>query len=39
MIDRPDPRAHAEFHGQVLGISLNEDIGGWVVIGSEPGLR
>ena len=39
VIDCPDPRALAEFHCQVLGMRVNEDIDGWVVIGSEPGLR
>ena len=39
VIDCPDPRALAEFYCQVLGMSINQDIGGWVVIGSRPGLR
>lgn len=39
VIDCPDPRALAEFYCQVLGMSVNEDIDGRVVIGSEPGLR
>ncbi len=39
MIDCPGPRALAEFYCQVLGMRVNEDTGGWVVIGSEPGLR
>jgi catechol 2,3-dioxygenase-like lactoylglutathione lyase family enzyme len=39
VIDCPDPRALAEFYCQVLGMRVNEDTGGWVVIGSEPGLR
>ncbi len=39
MIDCPDPRALAKFYCQVLGMRVNEDIDGWVVIGSKPGLR
>jgi catechol 2,3-dioxygenase-like lactoylglutathione lyase family enzyme len=39
VIDCPDPRALAEFYCQVLGVRVNEDIDGWVVIGLEPGLR
>jgi len=39
VIDCPDPRALAKFYCQVLGMRVNEDIDGWVVIGSEPGLR
>lgn len=39
MIDCPDPRALAEFYCQVLGMRINENIGGWVVIGSGPGRR
>ena len=39
MIDCPDPRALAEFYCRVLGMRVNEDTGGWVVIGSGPGLR
>jgi len=39
VIDCPDPRALAEFYCQVLGMGVNEDTGGWVVTGSEPGLR
>lgn len=39
VIDCPDPRALAEFYCQVLGMRVNEDIGDWVVIGLEPGLR
>ena len=39
VIDCPDPRALAEFYCQVLGMRINEDIDGWVVIGLEPGLR
>jgi catechol 2,3-dioxygenase-like lactoylglutathione lyase family enzyme len=39
VIDCPDPRALAEFYCQVLGMSVNEDDGDWVVIGLEPGLR
>jgi catechol 2,3-dioxygenase-like lactoylglutathione lyase family enzyme len=33
VIDCPDPRALAEFYCQVLGMRINEDIDGWVVIG------
>ena len=39
VIDCPDPRALAEFYCEVLGMRVNEDAGGWVVIGSGPGLR
>lgn len=39
VIDCPNPRALAEFYCQVLGMRINEDIDGWVVIGSGPGLR
>jgi catechol 2,3-dioxygenase-like lactoylglutathione lyase family enzyme len=39
VIDRPDPRALAEFYCQILGMRINEDIDGWVVIGSESGFR
>jgi len=39
VIDCPDHRALAMFYCQVLGMRVNEDIDGWVVIGSEPGLR
>ena len=39
VIDCPDPRALAEFYCQVLGMTVNEDISDWVVIGTRPGLR
>ena len=39
VIDCPDPRALAEFYCQVLGMRINEDIDGWVIIGSGPGHR
>lgn len=39
VIDCPDPRALARFYCQVLGMTVSEDTGGWVVIGSQPGLR
>lgn len=39
VIDCPDPRALAEFYCQVLGMRVNEDAEGWVVIGLEPGRR
>lgn len=39
VIDCPDPRALAQFYCHVLGMGVNEDTGGWVVIGSGPGLR
>jgi len=39
VIDCPDPRALAQFYCQMLGMKVNEDIDGWVVIGAEPGLR
>ena len=39
VIECPEPRALAEFCCQALGMRVNEDAGGWVVIGSQPGLR
>jgi hypothetical protein len=39
VIDCPDPLELAHFYCRVLGMRVNENIGGWVVIGSEPGLR
>jgi catechol 2,3-dioxygenase-like lactoylglutathione lyase family enzyme len=39
VIDCPDPRALAEFYCQVLAMRINEDIDGWVVIGSGHGQR
>jgi len=39
VIDCPGPRALAELCCQVLGMRVNEDIDGWVVIGAGPGLR
>jgi catechol 2,3-dioxygenase-like lactoylglutathione lyase family enzyme len=39
VIDCPDPRALARFYCRVLGVQINEDIDGWVVIGTEPRLR
>jgi catechol 2,3-dioxygenase-like lactoylglutathione lyase family enzyme len=39
VIDCPDPRALALFYCQVLGMRINEDIDGFVVIGAAPGLR
>jgi catechol 2,3-dioxygenase-like lactoylglutathione lyase family enzyme len=39
VIDCPDPRALAEFYCQVPGMRINDDMDGWVVIGSGPGLR
>jgi len=39
VIDCPDPRSLAGFYCQVLGMRVNEDTDGWVVIGSGPGLR
>jgi catechol 2,3-dioxygenase-like lactoylglutathione lyase family enzyme len=39
VIDCPDPRALAGFYCRVLGMRVNEDLDGWVVIGLEPGLR
>jgi catechol 2,3-dioxygenase-like lactoylglutathione lyase family enzyme len=39
VIDCPDPRALAGFYCRVLGMRVNEDLDGWVVIGPEPGLR
>lgn len=34
MIDCPDPRALAEFYCRVLGMTISEDLGDWVVIGA-----
>jgi hypothetical protein len=39
VIDCTDPRTLAKFYCQVLGMRVNEDIDGWLVIGSEPGPR
>ena len=39
VIDCPDPRALAGFYCHVLGMRINEDIDGWVVIGSQPRVR
>lgn len=39
VIDCPDPRSLAQFYCQVLGMRINEDIGDFIVIGAEPGLR
>ncbi len=39
VIDCPDPLALAQFYCQVLGMNVNENIDGWVVIGFGPGLR
>ena len=39
VIDCPDPAALARFYCQLLGMTVNEDTGGWVVMGSQPGLR
>jgi catechol 2,3-dioxygenase-like lactoylglutathione lyase family enzyme len=39
VIDCPDPRALAEFYCQALGMRVDEDTDGWVVIGTSPGLR
>jgi catechol 2,3-dioxygenase-like lactoylglutathione lyase family enzyme len=39
VIDCPDPRALAEFYCKVLGMTVNEPIDGFVVIGAAPGLR
>lgn len=39
VFDCPDPRALAAFYAAVLGMRVNEDLGDWVVIGTEPGLR
>jgi hypothetical protein len=39
VIDCPDPRALAAFCCKVLGMTVSEDIDGWAVIGSGPGLR
>ena len=39
MIDCRDPLDLARFYCRVLGMRVNENIDGWVVIGSEPGLR
>jgi catechol 2,3-dioxygenase-like lactoylglutathione lyase family enzyme len=39
VIDCPDPSALAAFYCAVLGMRVNEDLGDWVVIGTEPGRR
>ena len=39
VIDCPDPRALAESYCNVLGMRINEDIDGCIVIGLGPGLR
>ena len=39
VVDCPDPRQLAEYYAEVLGMRINEDDGGWVVIGDEPGQR
>ena len=39
VIDCPDPGALAQFYCQPLGMRVNEDLGDWVVIGTELGLR
>jgi Glyoxalase-like domain len=39
VIDCPEPRALASFYCQVLGMSINGDLGDWVVICSAPGQR
>jgi catechol 2,3-dioxygenase-like lactoylglutathione lyase family enzyme len=39
VIDCPDPLDLAQFYCRVLGMRVNENIDGWVVIGSGPGLR
>ena len=39
MIDCPDPRALARFYFQVLGMTISEDTGDWVVIGTEAARR
>ena len=39
VIDCPDPGALAQFYCQLLGMRVNEDLGDWVVIGTELGPR
>ena len=39
VIDCPQPRELAEFYAAVLGMRINVDDGGWVVIGTAPGQR
>ena len=39
VLDCPDPRSLATFYAALLGMQVNEDLGGWVVIGSSPGAR
>ncbi len=39
VLDRPDPRALAAFHAEILGMRVNEDSEDWVVIGIESGVR
>lgn len=39
VLDCPDPRALAGFYAALLGMRVTEDLGNWVVIGTEPGSR
>ena len=39
VLDCPDPQALAGFYCRVLGMRINENIDGWVVIGTRPGQR
>jgi catechol 2,3-dioxygenase-like lactoylglutathione lyase family enzyme len=39
VLDCPDPRALAAFYAEMLGMTVTEDSGDWVVIGAEPGAR
>lgn len=39
VFDCPDPRALAAFYAAILGMKINEDLGDWVVIGRERGMR
>ncbi|WP_369371415.1 VOC family protein [Promicromonospora sp. Populi] len=39
VVECPDPRLLAEFYCELLGMRINEDGNGWVVIGREPGTR
>ena len=39
VLDCPDPRALAAFYCAVLGMQVNQDLDGWVVIGTGPDRR
>jgi Glyoxalase-like domain len=39
VLDCPDPGALAAFYAEVLGMTVNDDSGDWVVIGTQHGVR